>query len=80
MAEDPRSSPYFAPVEQLPEKIFMVVPSIDILVAEQLEFAERVNGACDKWGRPRKVMVMVMDKCFHGWLECECSDSGGREV
>ncbi|KAK5092048.1 hypothetical protein LTR70_007915 [Exophiala xenobiotica] len=69
MAEDPRSSPYFAPVEQLPEKILMVVPSIDILVAEQLEFAERVNGDCEKLGRPKKVEVMFMNECFHGWLE-----------
>jgi len=76
MAEDPRSSPYFAPVEQLPEKILMVVPSIDILVAEQLQFAERVNGDCEKFGRPKKVEVMYMNECFHGWLECECYESG----
>ena len=70
-AEDPRSSPYFAEMAHLPEKIFMVVPTIDILVAEQLQFAEKVNGECEKVGRPKKVDIMVMEKCFHAWLECE---------
>lgn len=50
----------------------MVVPTIDILLAEQLEFAERINQECRSRREDEKVELMIMEKCFHGWLECEC--------
>lgn len=49
----------------------MVVPTIDILLAEQLQFAKRVNQELEDEGKPGKVEAMIMEKCFHGWLECE---------
>ena len=49
----------------------MIVPTIDILVAEQLKFAERVNSECQSKGEAEKVEVMIVEGAFHGWLECE---------
>lgn len=67
--DDPRSSPCKASCHQLPDRILMVVPMIDILVAEQLNFAARINSECEKTGKSPKVEVMVMENGFHGWLE-----------
>lgn len=68
--EDPRSSPCKADIKTLPNKILMIVPTIDILVAEQLEFARRINQGLQGQQDSDKVQLMIMDGCFHGWLEC----------
>lgn len=51
----------------------MVVAGVDIVVREQLEFAERVNsegrGPGVKEVEGKKVELMVIDGCWHGWLE-----------
>lgn len=55
----------------------MVVAGVDIVVREQLEFAERVNsegrGPGEKEVEGKKVELMVMDGCWHGWLESKCN-------
>ncbi|KAM5343193.1 hypothetical protein ACJ41O_014159 [Fusarium nematophilum] len=71
--EDPRLSPVLAKRETLPERMLLVVPGIDILVAEQTEFAERVNEEDEvdmDWERevPR-VELMHEKDLFHGYLE-----------
>lgn len=39
---DPILSPVFAKVENLPQKIYFIVPDLDILAGEQMELADRV--------------------------------------
>lgn len=51
----------------------MIVATIDIVVAEHLKFAERVNQECKRKGEEDKVELMIMEKCFHGWLERKSS-------
>lgn len=76
--EDPRATPYFASVDRLPERVLMIVPTIDIVVAEQLNFAKRINEECEGQGLKTKVEVMLMEKCMHGWLECKSAPKMGR--
>ena len=71
---DPRCNPIIADVEMLPEKVLMVVPPVDILVHEQLTFAERVKADIEKLrkqgkGLGRSIETIVQEGCFHGWLE-----------
>lgn len=68
-ADDPRSSPCKAAWDQVPNHVLMVVPMIDILPTEQLNFAKRINDECERNGQKTKVELMVMENCFHGWLE-----------
>jgi hypothetical protein len=72
---NPRLNPVLAARETLPERILLVVPGVDILVAEQTAFAERVNGE-DRAGRREKPRVeLIMDeKGFHGYLECKAKE------
>ncbi|KAJ4261673.1 hypothetical protein NW762_007111 [Fusarium torreyae] len=69
--DDPRLSPMLAKPETLPERVLLVVPGIDILVAEQTEFAERVNKEDEVDGdrEVARVGVMHEKELFHGYLE-----------
>jgi len=52
--------------------MLLIIPSIDILLVEQLTFVERVKANIEAKGddgRPRRVEGMVFEDCFHGWLE-----------
>jgi hypothetical protein len=68
---DPRFSPSVAKVETLPLDIIMLIPSIDILVAEQLTFAERVKDeiAKDPKYQGRKMEALFLEGGFHGFFE-----------
>ncbi|UNI24708.1 hypothetical protein JDV02_010435 [Purpureocillium takamizusanense] len=68
---DARLNPVLARRETLPERMLLVVPAVDILYAEQMAFAERVNGEDEREGRRerRRVETMVVDGMFHGYLE-----------
>ncbi|KAK0719439.1 Alpha/Beta hydrolase protein [Lasiosphaeris hirsuta] len=67
-----RVIPYFARLEDLPRRMLLVVPKVDILVREQLEFAERLSGEIerDREGRyeGRRVEVLFVERGFHGYL------------
>jgi len=43
-----------------------VVPALDILVKEQLEFGERLKGEFE--GKDRRVETLYVEKGFHGYL------------
>lgn len=45
--DDPRMSPMLAELETLPRDVLLIVPAVDILVHEQLTFAERIRGEID---------------------------------
>ncbi|KAH8179029.1 alpha/beta hydrolase fold domain-containing protein [Sarocladium implicatum] len=70
---DPRLSPIVAKPETMPGRMIMVVPVVDILFSEQMEFIERMkkkevveNAASrnDDW-----LQVIIEDDGFHGYLE-----------
>ncbi|KAK1826964.1 Alpha/Beta hydrolase protein [Podospora conica] len=67
---NPRMSPFLWQVEDLPRDMLLVVPTIDILVKEQLEFVVRLKGeleACME-GEDRRVEALYVEKGFHGYL------------
>jgi acetyl esterase/lipase len=69
---DPRCNPILAEATKLPRRVLMIIPTIDILLHEQLTFVERVKDDIEKLGREgegRTMEAMIMDDCFHGWLE-----------
>lgn len=72
---NPRLSPTLAARETLPERMLMIVPEIDIIVVEQLAFAERINGEDERAGRTDKPRIEIMYEkdLFHGFLEGELS-------
>lgn len=76
--DDARLSPVLARRETLPERILLVVPAVDILYAEQMAFAERVNHEDEREGRSGRVETMVVDGMFHGYLEGESDDTNKR--
>lgn len=74
--EDPRMSPMLAKLETLPKDILLIVPAVDILVHEQLTFAERIKREIEAdpngKGSGRSFEAVVYEEGFHGWTECEC--------
>lgn len=71
---NPRLHPIIAEKNTLPKDILFIVPEIDILVHEQLTFVERLKREIEEAGEEseRKVEARVVEKAFHGWIECEC--------
>ncbi|ORY12594.1 alpha/beta hydrolase fold-domain-containing protein [Clohesyomyces aquaticus] len=78
-AQNPRLNPIVAEVGDLPRDMLFIVPEIDILVHEQLSFVERVRGELERGGdggtRERRVDAKVIERAFHGWVECTFPDS-----
>jgi acetyl esterase/lipase len=74
---NPILNPIIAPLSDLPPNIVLIVPTIDILLDEQLKFAERLRGEVEKAKRygtnapKRSVEIMIFENCIHGWLERE---------
>lgn len=68
--ENPRLHPGLAEAGALPERMLLVVPTVDILVKEQLVFVERLRGE-GKEG----VDSLVVEGQWHGWVESECGPS-----
>jgi hypothetical protein len=69
---NPRLLPIVAEVGKLPERMLLIVPSIDILVHEQLTFVERVGKELAEKGHDRQGRVCeakIIEGGFHGWLE-----------
>ncbi|CAM1510582.1 Fc.00g009170.m01.CDS01 [Cosmosporella sp. VM-42] len=70
--DNPRLNPTLIEREDLPEKIFMVVPQMDILVDEQVAFANRINGEDgndEAFEGPPRVELLFENEGFHGYLE-----------
>jgi acetyl esterase/lipase len=69
--DDPRLSPALAARETLPPRILLVVPSMDIVVAEQLDFADRINEEDRRagWAGEPRVSVQEEKESFHGYME-----------
>jgi len=71
--ENARMSPIVAKVEMLPPRILMVIPTIDILLHEQLTFVERVKGemAANERYKGRRLETKLYEGQLHGWVGCE---------
>lgn len=70
--ENPRLNPIVADIKTLPDDMLLVVAALDILVHEQLTFAERVKADIEAEGDGgwlRRAEAIVFENCFHGWLE-----------
>lgn len=75
---NPILNPILADLSDLPLQICLIVPTIDILLDEQLKFAERLKREIDAESEggggtaPRRsVQFERFEKCLHGWYECE---------
>jgi hypothetical protein len=67
-----RINPTMAALEILPERMLLVVPEIDILVKEQLEFIKRVKQEIkDRQERKRSVKIIWVEDQFYGYLKGE---------
>ncbi|KAK5724268.1 hypothetical protein LTR15_004312 [Elasticomyces elasticus] len=63
-AEDPRLSPILADPEKLPVDVLMIVPTLDILLDEQLAFAEKLRQCKDK-----RVELKLFEGQLHGFID-----------
>ena|ERR1700712_1408826 len=74
--KNPRLSPIVASLETLPENMLFVIPTIDILLHEQLTFVERLQQelAKDPKQSKRRIESKIVEGQFHGYLECKYSD------
>lgn len=74
---NPILNPIIAPISDLPPKILLVTPTIDILLDEQLKFAERLKEDVRRETEDganavrREVQIMLFEDCMHGWLACK---------
>lgn len=76
--DDPRLSPVLAKRETMPDRMLMVIPMVDILVAEQIEFVQsmreqHVKSGRDSDGDEEWLQVVEEEEAFHGYLEREFS-------
>ncbi|KAH7058815.1 putative lipase/esterase family protein [Macrophomina phaseolina] len=67
---DARLHPILARVVDLPERMLFVVPTVDILVHEQLMFVERLRREIDERGEEQRVVEsLIVEGQMHGWVE-----------
>ncbi|KAK7229423.1 hypothetical protein V2G26_001593 [Clonostachys chloroleuca] len=67
--DDPRLSPMLAARETLPPRILLCVPGVDILLEEQMTFAERINEEDRNAGELGRVEVFLEKDQNHAYLE-----------
>ena len=77
-AENPRLHPTLARLRDLPADMLFVIPTVDILIDEQMKAVERLqrealveesikgNAGMGK----RRIEKLVFEGQWHGWLEC----------
>jgi acetyl esterase/lipase len=64
--ENPRLNPILAPVETLPKNLLMLIPTMDIILHEQLEFVKRVQ----EEAKPgQRIEAKLFEGQIHGWTE-----------
>lgn len=70
MGDSPRMNPTLAALETLPPKMLFVVPRLDVLPKEILEFVERIKKESEAKGETnRKIEYLWLQDLFHGFLE-----------
>ena len=77
-AEDPRLHPALARLRDLPADMLFVIPTVDILIDEQMEMVERLqrealvedSSKANAGVGKRRIEKLVFEGQWHGWLEC----------
>ncbi|KAF2667934.1 alpha/beta-hydrolase [Microthyrium microscopicum] len=69
--DNPRLNPILAPIDKLPENLLLIIPTVDILLHEQLTFLERVQeeAAGNPKHKDRQFKAILIEGQFHGWAE-----------
>jgi acetyl esterase/lipase len=76
--ENPRMNPVVAKLETLPDNILLIIPTMDILLHEQLTFVKRLQeeaANADQHAK-RKIESKLFENQIHGWVECKFSTAG----
>lgn len=70
---DPRLHPALAELRTLPQRMLFVIPTLDILLHEQLVFVERLRRELAESGSSsdgrRAVESLIVEGQWHGWVE-----------
>ncbi|KAK4895105.1 hypothetical protein LTR27_006711 [Elasticomyces elasticus] len=69
-AEDARLSPILTDPEKLPDDILMIVPTMDILLDEQVAFAEKLLHC-----KGKRVGLMLFEGQLHGFIDCRSTST-----
>lgn len=64
---NPRLNPILAAAETLPRDMLFIIPTIDILLHEQLTFVERLKRETE--GSGRRIESRLVEGQWHGWAE-----------
>lgn len=75
--ENPRLHPTLAPLQDLPDAILFVIPTIDFLLYEQLDMVERLQKEVSQEVKnststlnSKRIEKLIFEGQLHGWLEC----------
>ncbi|KAL1646331.1 hypothetical protein SLS58_003288 [Diplodia intermedia] len=66
---DARLHPILAELRTLPERMLFVIPTLDILLHEQLVLVERLKREIGEGGEGRFVESLIVEGQWHGWVE-----------
>jgi acetyl esterase/lipase len=71
--ENPRMNPIFAELDKLPEHMLFVIPTMDILVHEQLTFLQRLKKEAEEKpeSNERRIEAKFFEGQMHGWDQCK---------
>jgi acetyl esterase/lipase len=76
--DDPRLSPTLAPLATLPRNMLFIMPTLDILLDEQVAMVERLRdeAAAEPAGERRRIEAVRFEGQLHGWIERKCFLAG----
>ena len=69
--ENPRLSPIVAPLQTLPRNMLFIIPTLDILLDEQMAMVKRLQdeAAKDPAESKRRIEGITFENQLHGWIE-----------
>jgi hypothetical protein len=69
--DNPRLSPTLASLDSLPRNMLFIVPTLDILLDEQLSMVKRLQdeASADPAHSKRRIECITFEKQIHGWAE-----------
>ena len=77
--DNPRLHPTLIPLKDWPTDTLFVIPTLDILLYEQLDLVERLGREIEMYNEKRpkleqkRVEKLVFEGQWHGWLDCALS-------
>lgn len=72
--DNPRLNPILSPLETLPKRLLLIIPTLDILLNEQRTFVQQVKHEIEEKGleHERTIQSLEFEGQIHGWVECMC--------